>query len=323
MLFSVCVVLTYSRGGIGGTVFSLTVLAAVLGRKKKTALLAAICGAVIVFFILSTDDGKIAGHVENLVGGADMSALLRAEVWNDTVSIIKAFPVTGVGLGGFETAFTYFKSNDVQMNFFQPENDYLYILAEGGFIGFSLAAAFIFFYFIETWGKFRKRTDPFSRSVYAGSVAGLAGLLLHGLVDTSLHIPAILFSCSALLGLGYVSVSVRFRYPAGPEKDEYLREKNFSLGSAPARAAVTACIVLALSASAVSFASAGADLIYRSGLNMKARLAEGDSASYEDYQDLADGSRRPRCWTLYAPSTSSSGAGRRSGLRNITTRKNP
>ncbi len=286
VLFSVCVVLTYSRGGIGGMVFSLTVLAATLGRKKKTALIAAVCGAVIVFFILSTDDGKVAGHVENLVDGTDMSALLRAEVWNDTASIIKAFPGMGVGLGGFETAFTYFKSNDIQMNFFQPENDYLYILAEGGVIGFSLAAAFMVFYFIETWGKFRKRTDPFSRSVYAGSVAGLAGLLLHGLVDTSLHMPAILFSCSALLGLGYVSVSVRFKYPTDSEKEKYLREKHFNLGSFPARAAVMACIVLALSASAVSFSSAGADLIYRSGLNLKSKLAFDETASYEDYQDL-------------------------------------
>ena len=192
----------------------------------------------------------------------------------------------GVGLGGFETAFTYFKSNDIQMNFFQPENDYLYILAEGGIIGFSLAAAFIFFYFIETWGKFRKRTDPFSRSVYAGSVASLAGLLLHGLVDTSLHMPAILFSCSALLGLGYVSVSVRFKYPTDPEKVKYLREKQFNLGSFPAQAAVMACIVLALSASAVSFSSAGADLIYRFGLNLKSKLAFDECASYEDYQDL-------------------------------------
>ncbi len=286
VLFSVCVVLTYSRGGIGGMVFSLTVLAATLGRKKKTALIAAACGTVIVFFILSTDEGNVAGHVENLVDGTDMSALLRAEVWNDTASIIKAFPGMGIGLGGFETAFTYFKSNDIQMNFFQPENDYLYILAEGGVIGFSLAAAFMVFYFIETWGKFRKRTDPFSRSVYAGSVAGLAGLLLHGLVDTSLHMPAILFSCSALLGLGYVSVSVRFKYTTESEKEKYLREKHFNLGSFPARAAVMACIVLALSASAISFSSAGADLIYRSGLNLKSKLAFDEAASYEDYQDL-------------------------------------
>jgi O-antigen ligase len=286
VLFSVCVVLTYSRGGIGGMVFSLTVLAATLGRKKKTALLAAVCGVVIVFFILSTDEGRVAGHVENLADGTDMSALLRAEIWNDTASMIKAFPATGVGLGGFETAFTYFKSNDVQMNFFQPENDYLYILAEGGLIGFSLAAAFMVFYFIETWGKFRKRTDPFSRSVYAGSVAGLAGLLLHGLVDTSLHMPAILFSCSALLSLGYVSVSVRFKYSSDSEKEKYLREKSIDLGSFPARAFVMACIVLALTASAVSFSSAGADLIYRSGLNLKAKLAFDSAASYEDYQDL-------------------------------------
>jgi O-antigen ligase len=286
VLFSVCVILTYSRGGIGGMMFSLAVLAATLGRKKKTALLAAACGAVIVFFIFSADEGKVAGHVVNLVDGTDMSALLRAEVWNDTASIIKAFPGMGVGLGGFETAFTYFKSNDIQMNFFQPENDYLYILAEGGLVGFYIAAAFILFYFIETWGKFRKRTDRFSRSVYAGSVAGLSGLLLHGLVDTSLHMPAILFACSALLGLGYVAVSVRFKYPADPEGEKYLRERHFSLASFPARAAVTACIVLAVSASAVSLASAGADLIYRSGLNTKAKLDFDDAATYEDYRDL-------------------------------------
>ena len=286
VLFSACVVLTYSRGGICGMIFSLAVLAMMLGRNRKIALATAICGIVIAILLFKADDGRVAVHTEQLVYGSDMSALMRADIWNDTAHIIKAFPMAGVGLGGFETAFPYFKTNKLQMNFFQPESDYLHILAEGGLLGFSLAAAFVVIYFFETWSKFRKRRDPFSRSVYAGSVAGLAGLLLHGLADTSLHMPAILFACSALLALGYVSVSVRFKYPTDSEKEKYLNEKKFNLDSLPAKIAIMACIVLALSASAVSLASAGADLIYRSGLNLKSGIAAKGSASKDDYQNL-------------------------------------
>jgi O-antigen ligase len=282
VLFSACVVLTYSRGGICGMIFSLAVLAMMLGRNKKIAVAIAVCGAAIIFFIFSADEGMISGHVENFME----SAIGRTQIWSDTIQMIKAFPASGVGLGGFETAFPYFKTNNIQMNFFQPESDYLFLLADGGVIGFSLAAAFVFIYFFETWGKFRKRRDPFVRSVYAGTVAGLAGLLLHGFVDTSLHMPAILFACSALLALGYVSVSVRFTYPTDLEKKKYLNEKKFNLDSLPAKIAITACIVLALTASAASLASAGADIAYRSGLNMKSRLASDGAGTVDDYLNL-------------------------------------
>ncbi|MHB8174030.1 MAG: O-antigen ligase family protein [Nitrospirota bacterium] len=282
VLFSACVVLTYSRGGMCGMIFSLAVLAVILGRNKKIAVATAVCCAAVIFLVLSADEGKISGHVENFVD----TAVFRTQIWGDTVKMIKAFPVSGVGLGGFETAFPYFKTNKIQMDFFQPESDYLYLLAEGGVIGFSLAAAFVFIYFFETWGKFRKRRDPFSRSVYAGAVSGLAGLLLHGFVDTSLHMPAILFACSALLALGYVSVSVRFRYASNSENKSYLREKKYNLRSFPARAFVAVSIVLALAVSAVSMASAGADLMYRSGLNLKSRLAFNRFVTADDYLDL-------------------------------------
>ena len=286
VIFSACIVLTYSRGGMAGMIFSLVVLAALTGRNRKIALASAVCGAAIVFFIFHTDGGRIAGRVERLVNGTAGSALLREEIWNDTASMIKVFPATGVGLGGFETAFPYFKTNSIQMNFFQPESDYLYVLAEGGIIGLSLAAAFVFIFIYETWGRFRRRKDPFAKSVYAGAVAGLSALLVHGLVDTSLHMPSILFTCSALLGLAYVSVSVRFRYPTDGERDKYLREKSLSLAGFPAKAAVAACIVMALTTSAASLSSAGADLAYRFGLNLKSRLALSGTASRKDYEEL-------------------------------------
>ncbi len=279
VIFSACIVLTYSRGGMGGMIFSLVVLAALTGRSRKAALASAVCGAAIVFFLFHADGGRVAGRVERLMNGAASSELLREETWNDTASMIKAFPALGAGLGGFETAFPYFKTNSIQMNFFQPESDYLYILAEGGIIGLSIAAAFILIFFYETWGRFRRRKDPFAKSVYAGAVAGLSALLVHGLVDTSLHMPSILFTCSALLGLAYVSVSVRFRYPTIGERDKYIRGKSLSLAGFPAKTAVMACAVLALAVSAASFSSAAADLAYRFGLNLKSRLAQSGTAS--------------------------------------------
>ena len=286
VIFSACIVLTYSRGGMGGMIFSLVVLAALTGRNRNIALASAVCGAAIVFFVFHTDGGMVAGRVERLVNGTAGSAFLREETWNDTASMIKAFPAPGVGLGGFETAFPYFKTNSIQMNFFQPESDYLYVLAEGGIIGLSLAAAFILIFFYETWGRFRLRKDPFAKSVYAGAAAGLSALLVHGLVDTSLHMPSILFTCSALLGLAYVSVSVRFRYPTDGERDKYIRAKSLSLAGFPAKAAIAACITLALAASAAALSSAAADLTYRFGLNLKSRLALSGTASRRDYEEL-------------------------------------
>ena len=283
-LFCFSTIMTYSRGGLFGMIFSLLVLLAMLaGRNRRWLLFAAVAAILVISVVLiSSDEGKVFSHVEKLTDN-DPSAAMRYETWRDTVGMIKKFPYVGVGLGGFETAFPSFKTIDIEANFYQPESDYLYTLAEAGFIGFALVIVFISTFLWKVLAMHRERTDGFARSITAGCVAGLAGLLVHGMVDTSLHLPAIMLLVAIFMGIAYVAAGTRFR--RGRSGRTLLSRKEVVLNS-KGKWAMSLCAVLSLLISGSALAGSASDLLYRSALNDKAVLATRRDSGPEDYSGL-------------------------------------
>ena len=55
----------------------------------------------------------------------------RREIWSTTLSMIRDFPVAGVGVGSYQRAMTVYQpAHDFAFN--HAHNEYLQILAEGG-----------------------------------------------------------------------------------------------------------------------------------------------------------------------------------------------
>ncbi|MGC2424884.1 MAG: O-antigen ligase family protein [Nitrospirota bacterium] len=284
-LFCFTTIMTYSRGGLFGMIFSLLVVLALLaGRNRRWLSFAAVAAILVISVVLiNADGGKVFSHVENLADN-DSSTVMRYEIWRDTVRMIKKFPYVGVGPGGFETAFPSFKTIDVDANFFQPESDYLYTLAEAGFIGFVLVIAFISIFLWKVLAMHRVRTDRFARSITAGCVAGLAGLLVHGLVDTSLHLPAIMLLMAIFMGIAYVAAGTRFRQ--GGRSGRILLSRREVVLNRKGKWAISVCAVLSLLISGSALAGSASDLLYRSALNGKKELAARSHAGPEDYLGL-------------------------------------
>jgi O-antigen ligase len=113
----------------------------------------------------------------------------RGWIWQDTWRMIRANLVTGVGLGGYETAYPTYSATDGTLKVSEAHNDYLQILADGGIIGGALALWFLFALlravFRGVWVR-----DRLLGSLALGSGASVFALLTHSFFDFNLQIPS-------------------------------------------------------------------------------------------------------------------------------------
>ena len=137
-----------------------------------------------------------SGHQSRDPGPADEWRLAEGNVlleqgwvWRDTIAMIRANPVLGVGLGAYETAFSTYTKSDGSLRVPQAHNDYLQVVADCGVVGGLIAIWFIVLVF-RAVGRGARSRDPLYRGLALGSGAGLFGLLVHSLFDFNLQLPS-------------------------------------------------------------------------------------------------------------------------------------
>jgi O-antigen ligase len=139
----------------------------------------------------------------------------RGWIWRDTLALIRAYPVAGVGLGAFETAYPSHSQSDGSLRVNAAHNDYLQLLAEGGLIGGALALWFILVICRAITRGLRSR-DPLRAGLSLGCGAGIFGMLAHSLFDFNLQLPshALMF---VLLSAVVARLGARTPQPASAE----------------------------------------------------------------------------------------------------------
>jgi O-antigen ligase len=114
----------------------------------------------------------------------------RARLWAETVPLIRAYPVFGCGLGGYETAFMRFKSFEPLVTDDFAHNDYLQLLAELGLVGFAIGAALALSVVRTAVQKALGSADAGTRYFAVACAGALAAILVHSVADFNLYIPA-------------------------------------------------------------------------------------------------------------------------------------
>ncbi|MBP6821442.1 MAG: O-antigen ligase family protein [Acidobacteria bacterium] len=112
----------------------------------------------------------------------------RNELWRDSLEIFRAYPLTGAGLGSFETALPiYNQSRNSGMIASQTHNDYLQMLTDAGLIG-----GLLMIWFLMATGrgvlKGLKVHEPLMSHAAFGCAAAILGLLVHSLFDFNLQL---------------------------------------------------------------------------------------------------------------------------------------
>jgi len=147
----------------------------------------------------------------------------RGWIWRDTVSIIKANPFFGAGLGAFQTAYPIYSQSNGSLLVGQAHNDYLQVLADGGIIGGLIALWFIIL-ISRAIARGLKSRDAHLAGLALASGAGIFGLLVHSLFDFNLQIPS-----NALLFLLFSALASRI----GATVTEWRPERNALRYAAP------------------------------------------------------------------------------------------
>lgn len=219
-------VLSNSRGGILAMVVQLVVallLFPYAARETRTRLgrlvrlpalrlaLILILGVICLAGILWTGGDRLATNIEaarvEFQTSDSRIRVNRTQIWQATLRMIADYPFTGVGMGGYWTAFPKYHDASGTMTPQQAHNDYLELVASGGIVGLALFVWFVLVAVKQARVSLRVRND-FGRAACFAALIAIAGVAVHSLVDFGLHrmLNAMIFA--ALIVIATASVEV-------------------------------------------------------------------------------------------------------------------
>jgi O-antigen ligase len=202
-------VLSYSRGGILAmlvqVVMTLLLFPLIVGdsqglsgrawtiiRSKavRVLLVGGLAGAVVVGLFWVGGD-RLVTSIEATRGEFSESVearegVTRRQIWNATLRMIGANPITGVGLGAYWAAIPTYHDAPGDWTPQQAHNDYLELVASGGFLGLGIGIWFV----IAVLRKLRanlQAADRFRRAACFAALIAITGIAVHSLVDFGLH----------------------------------------------------------------------------------------------------------------------------------------
>ncbi|WP_161630030.1 O-antigen ligase family protein [Desulfogranum mediterraneum] len=212
LLLAVALLLSRSRGGIICGFSGCTVMLFVMRRRFKGQ---GIIPILFLVLLIILGLGRVGLHsldsrFGQAIGEDGISLGGRGGFWKDGLGIVRDYPLTGTGAGTFPAVFGAYKSEPLNKFVNNAHNDFLETVTDNGFVGMALLAVFFWAYLRTTYPMYRKRRDRWSKSVYLGSLAGAAALLMHAFVDYQFRRNgAVGLYFFFLLGFGAASVHAR------------------------------------------------------------------------------------------------------------------
>lgn len=208
-------ILTTSRGAIGALFIAISGTFLLAARKRGSRPsefrvgLALICLVVVSMAWLGT--GEFLEKVRE--SGFESN---RGDLRDVSYRMIKDNPIVGTGVGTYRWAFPVYKDERFGSGFYEhAHNDFLEILGEQGLVGFLLIFGAIFIVLCRIGRALMRRQDPLIRGGLFAGFAGCSSLLIHGLVDFNLQIPANASFFFALLGIGLVASNLEGPHEGG------------------------------------------------------------------------------------------------------------
>jgi O-antigen ligase len=179
---SFALLLTRSVGALLSLFLGLIIYFYLLGRLEKRRIILLLGLLIITAVVLIVRSSTQKQHIQPI-----FSTIMRINYWKDTLSIIKAYPLTGVGLGNF---------NLIQSRY--AHNSYLQIWAEMGLAGIASIVWLTAAVFKEAIIGIKKTVNNLRPAslISAGSI-----FLMHNFVDFTFFLPEIAIIWWVILGL--------------------------------------------------------------------------------------------------------------------------
>jgi len=227
---SACLIFTYSRGGWIGFIVCIFSFMALLGFWysyklplfwRAWAIPVLLGGAGLVFLtgiiLVPTLRDRLASM---FLGRGDSSNNFRMNVWGSVVKMIRDRPILGIGPGNSAFNLIYPVYQQTKFTALSAYSVLLEIAAETGLIGLSCFLWFILITFNQGCRQInhyrsQRNTDGFW---LVGAMAGMTGMLAHGLVDTVWYRPQV----SMLWWLLVAIVTSYYTWNPNVQKEEEL-----------------------------------------------------------------------------------------------------
>lgn len=189
-IMALSMVITVSRGGLVGLATLALVGSWWIARRQpgRRRLAAAITIGILVIFALVW--GGADRTIDQFSGASDDLGG-RAEIWGDTLRVVRDYPLTGTGLNTFGIAMLHYQTAlKGHAAVIEAHNDYLQLAAEGGLLlGIPILLALVLF-IREIWHRFKEAADDAETYwIRAGAVTGLLTIAGMEVFDFTLQMP--------------------------------------------------------------------------------------------------------------------------------------
>jgi O-antigen ligase len=163
---------------------------------------------VLVFMIVSyrlhdIGLGPIINELQYLF--KDLGPQGRSVTYRDAVSIIKDFPLFGVGFGNWHDIIMKYHTM-VGRETWMPAiayNDTLQITAETGFAGLTCVATFLFMIYRKAIKALKRGGDVVSQALILGGITAMTAALIHCQFDYLFYLPSNAVVFMVIAGMTY------------------------------------------------------------------------------------------------------------------------
>jgi len=199
-----------SRGGLlaamtGGAIFAITRINSWPPRRRDLVILS-LAGLLVMSAFVFVDPSAIL-RMERISGDAET----RADIVAQSLVIAADFPLTGIGMGAFETVFPVYRTVDAGMGGTWNGVHNIYVEAVIG-LGVPMALALFAAVALLSAAVFRRSRRAGSSDVLPCVALGaMAACLMSGLYDFSLMTPGISHVAFTFLGLAARTASPQRR----------------------------------------------------------------------------------------------------------------
>jgi O-antigen ligase len=188
----IALVLSNSRGGILA-MLAQVLIATLWFVRPRAALRTAMLAGIVVAVLLGTlwvGGDRLATNIESapthFTGDTTRDGASRNEIWRATLKMFAAHPIAGAGLGGYWIGITAFHDASGSLTPQEAHNEYLELLSSGGVIGLAIGIWFGVMVIRRVRTNLQSDHDHI-RALRYGAILGIAGVVVHSLVDFGLH----------------------------------------------------------------------------------------------------------------------------------------
>lgn len=190
LMFAVAV--SRSRMGVVATCAGGVALSCVLQRTGALRGTGWLLGLLVVSTLVALMFGGFDEVYRRVASAAQPDGGLdgRVALFRDSAAMAGAFPLFGVGHGAYELVFPLFDESARGGRAQHAENVYVELFAEVGAVGAALELGFVALVGAAWWRRLRRLERSADLSA-AGLLFGVVAVLVHGVTDFGLRVPAV------------------------------------------------------------------------------------------------------------------------------------